>query len=216
MTTLAGLTKLFNFATNTCIRRIAPAVQYKQSYPALKLWEVSVAGYRTRYKLPWFREPPSYQEEVPDSNEEKEKLVTDVIGQINKQIATNTTGRLFAVVYVGGLQHKITEGDVITISGYWHPQIGDQLKLEKALLIGSKDFTLIGRPVLNRELFSIDATVIQKTLSHTITRFRFKQRKQFRRLNFYRIPRTMLRINSIRLNGEVDKKKEVEGLDRIY
>ncbi|XP_043508056.1 39S ribosomal protein L21, mitochondrial isoform X2 [Frieseomelitta varia] len=188
----------------------------------LKLQQIEVAGYATRkqpirYKLPWFKPEPSYQEEIPEEYEEKkEKAAADIINKINKQIATNQVGRLFAVIYLCGTQFKITENDVIAIEGHWPPQPGDQLNLEKVLLVGSKDFTLIGRPILNRELVSVNATVIQKTLSHTITRFRMRPRKQFKRINFTRIPRTMLRINSIIINGEVDKKKEVEGLDRIY
>ncbi|KOC60960.1 39S ribosomal protein L21, mitochondrial [Habropoda laboriosa] len=216
MATLTGFTRLFNFATNTCIRRILPATTYKQYYPALKLWEVEVAAYRTRYKLPWFKEPPSYQEEVPEVDEEKEKAAADVLSEVNKQIATNSTGRLFAIIYLCGTQFKVTESDIITVEGQWPPQPGDKLTLEKVLLVGSTDFTLIGRPLLNRELVSVDATVVQKTLSHTITRFRMKRRKQYRRLTFYRVHRTMLRINAININGDVDKKKEVEGLDRIY
>ncbi|XP_076759690.1 mitochondrial ribosomal protein L21 [Xylocopa sonorina] len=216
MAILTNVTRIFNFATNTCIRRILPASICKQHYPAPKLWEVGAAGYRTRYQLPWFKEPPSYQEEIVEYDEEKEKAVSDVINEINKQVATNTTGRLFAVIHLCGAQFKITESDVITVQGHWPPQPGDKLRLEKVLLVGSKDFTLIGMPLLNRELVSVNATVIQKTLSHTITRFRMRKRKVFRRLNFYRIHRTMLRINSITINADIDKKKEVEGLDRIY
>ncbi|XP_034193735.2 mitochondrial ribosomal protein L21 [Osmia lignaria lignaria] len=216
MATLTGFTRLFNFATNTCIRRILPAPTCKQYYPAPKLWEIRVADYRTRYRLPWFPKPPSYQEEIPEHDEKKEEEASAVINEINKQISTKATGRLFAVVYLRGLQFKITESDIIAISGQWAPQPGDKLTLEKVMLVGGKDFTLIGRPILNRELVSVDATVIQKTLSHTITRFRFKKRKQYRRINFYRIHRTMLRINSITINGDIDKKKEIEGLDRIY
>jgi large subunit ribosomal protein L21 len=106
-----------------------------------------------------------------------------VTNEINKQIAMNRIGRMFAVVQVCGKQFKVTENDIIIIEGYWPPNIGDRLKLEKVLLVGSTDFTLVGRPILNRELVTIDATVIEKTLSHTKTRFRFRPRKQFRRIN---------------------------------
>ena len=218
MATLTGFARLFNFATSTCIRKISPATVCKRCYPALKAWDIgAVAGYRATYKLPWFRQPPSCEEIVPpEYDKEKEKEASGVINEINRQIATRSTGRLFAVVHLCGTQFKVTESDVIIVSGHWPPQTGDKLKLEKVLLVGSTDFTLIGRPILNRELVSIDATVIQKTLSHTITRFRMRKRKQFRRLNFYRIHRTMLRINSITVNDDIEKKKEVEGLDRIY
>ncbi|XP_017889790.1 39S ribosomal protein L21, mitochondrial [Ceratina calcarata] len=216
MTTLAGFPRLFGLAVRPCVRGIAPARPCEPSRPAFPLWRSSVAGYRTRYRLPWFQEPPTYRERVVERDPEREKLASDVVGRINELVATDATGRLFAVVYLGGMRHKVTDGDVVTVSGHWPPRTGDRLALEKVLLVGGRDFTLVGRPILNRELVSVDATVVQKTLSHTITRFRFRQRKQFRRLNFYRIHRTMIRIDSVRINGDVDEKREVEGLDRVY
>ncbi|KAL0114235.1 hypothetical protein PUN28_011501 [Cardiocondyla obscurior] len=215
MATLLGFTKLLSCTASNCIRRITPAVICKQYYPALRLWETPVAEYRTA-KLPWMKTIPNHQTEILEWDEEREKICTDVTREINNQIATDKIGRMFAVVQVCGKQFKVTENDIIIIEGYWPPNIGDQLKLEKVLLVGSKDFTLIGRPIVNRELVSVDAIVIQKTLSHTKTRFRFIPRKQYRRINFYRIQYTMLRINSININGNIDEKKEVEGLDRIY
>ncbi|XP_012055104.1 PREDICTED: 39S ribosomal protein L21, mitochondrial [Atta cephalotes] len=215
MTTLFHLSRFLNYAASNCLRRVASAVICKQYYPALRLWEIPIAEYRT-VKSPWMRPIPDYQTEVQEWNEEKEKICIDVTNEINNQIATDSIGRMFAVVQVCGKQFKITEHDIIIIEGFWPPNIGDQLKLEKVLLVGSKDFTLIGRPILNRELVSVDATVIEKTLSHTKTRFRFRPRKQYRRINFYRIQHTMLRINSININGNINEKKEVEGLDRVY
>ncbi|XP_011871646.1 PREDICTED: 39S ribosomal protein L21, mitochondrial [Vollenhovia emeryi] len=215
MATLLGFARLLNCAAGSCLRRATPAAICKQYYPALRLWETSVAGYRTA-KPPWMRPIQDYQTEVQEWDEEREKICTDVTNEINNQIATDSTGRLFAIVQVCGKQFKVTVHDIIIIEGFWPPNIGDQLKLEKVLLVGSKDFTLIGRPILNRELVSVDATVIEKTLSQTKTRFRFRPRKQYRRINFYRIQHTMLRINSININGNIDEKKEVEGLDRVY
>lgn len=115
-------------------------------------------------------------------------LSTDVTNEINNQIAMDKIGRMFAVVQICGKQFKVTENDIIIIEGFWPPNIGDRLKLEKVLLVGSTDFTLVGRPLLNRELISVDATVIEKTLSHTKTRFRFRKRKQYRRINCKILP----------------------------
>ncbi|KAL6262965.1 hypothetical protein P5V15_005755 [Pogonomyrmex californicus] len=215
MTTLFSFSRLFNYAASNCLRRVTPVAICKQYYPALRLWETPIAEYRT-VKPPWMKPIPNYQTEVQEWDEEKEKICTDVTNEINDQIAMDRIGRMFAIIQVCGKQFKVTEHDLIIIEGFWPPNIGDQLKLEKVLLVGSKDFTLVGRPILNRELVSVDATVIQKTLSHTKTRFRFLPRKQYRRINFYRIQHTMLRINSIKINGNIDEKREVEGLDRIY
>ncbi|XP_018341993.1 PREDICTED: 39S ribosomal protein L21, mitochondrial isoform X1 [Trachymyrmex septentrionalis] len=215
MATLLNLSRFFNYTANNCLRKVTSAIICKQYYPALRLWKTPIAEYRT-VKPPWMRPILDYQTEIQEWDEERGKICTDVTNEINNQIATDSIGRMFAVVQICGKQFKITEYDIIIIEGFWPPNIGDQLKLEKVLLVGSKDFTLIGRPILNRELVSVDATVIEKTLSHTKTRFRFRPRKQYRRINFYRIQHTMLRINSININGNINEKKEVEGLDRVY
>ncbi|XP_011261842.1 39S ribosomal protein L21, mitochondrial [Camponotus floridanus] len=215
MATLFSFSKLFQFAVSNCLRRMTPIAICKQYYPGLRLWEIPVAEYRTA-KLPWMKKTPPYQTEVQEWDEEKDKICADVTNEINNQIAMDKTGRMFAVVQVCGKQFKVTENDIIIIEGFWPPNIGDHLKLEKVLLVGSTDFTLVGRPILNRELASVDVTVIEKTLSHTKTRFRFRKRKQYRRINFCRIQHTMLRINCININGNIDEKKEVEGLDRVY
>lgn len=55
----------------------------------------------------------------------------DTIKQVNDQIKNGKEGRLFAVVHICGKQFKITSEDVIIIEGYWPPQIGDEIKLEK-------------------------------------------------------------------------------------
>lgn len=51
------------------------------------------------------------------------------------------------------------------------------------MLVGSKDFTLIGTPLLQDGLVDIYATVIEKTLSHTKTNFKKKRRKQYTNIN---------------------------------
>lgn len=215
MAALFGFSRFVNYTASNCLRKAAPIAITKQYYPALRLWETPVAEYRS-IRPPWMKDIVYRQKKLEAWDEEKEKISADVTNEINKQIAMNSIGRMFAVVQVCGKQFKVTENDIIIIEGYWPPSIGDKLKLEKVLLVGSTDFTLVGRPMLNRELVTIDATVVEKTLSHTKTRFKFRPRKQYRRIHFYRIQHTMLRINCININGNVDEKKEVEGLDRIY
>jgi len=50
------------------------------------------------------------------------------------------------------------------------------------LLLGSKDFTLLGRPLVNPEFVRVEGTVIEKTLSYTKLHFVLKKRKNYRRL----------------------------------
>ena len=48
--------------------------------------------------------------------------------------------------------------------------IGTRITLDKVTLVGSTDFTLMGRPVLPRDLVRVEATVVEKNLSKTEVR----------------------------------------------
>jgi large subunit ribosomal protein L21 len=65
-----------------------------------------------------------------------------------------------------------------------HPaNVGDVIRAEKVLLLGSRDFTLLGRPLLRPDLVRVEATVVEKSLTHTKTIFRNKRRKNTRSFN---------------------------------
>nr|XP_022914488.1 39S ribosomal protein L21, mitochondrial [Onthophagus taurus] len=140
---------------------------------------------------------------------EKEILSKEIINKVNEQVANNNEGRLFAIIHVAGKQFKITEGDVIVVEGYWPPDIGDKLNFEKIMIAAGSDFSLIGTPLIERGLMKVTGTVIEKTLSHTKTHFRKKRRKQYKRINFYRVQQTMVRINDVKIVGTLNNPPEV-------
>lgn len=53
-----------------------------------------------------------------------------VLKKVNEEQKYHPT-RTFAVVQVCGKQFKVTTGDVIIIEGYWPPDVGDKLRLDK-------------------------------------------------------------------------------------
>lgn len=101
----------------------------------------------------------------------------------------------------------MTDGDLLVVEGYWPPNVGDKIKLDKVLLAATKDFSLIGRPLVQPGLVTVNATVISKGLSHTRTHFKKKRRKQFMRINFQRAQQTMLRINSVDIASNINTPK---------
>lgn len=107
-----------------------------------------------------------------------------------------------------GKQWRVTDGDLLVVEGYWPPNIGDKIKLDKVLLAGSKDFSLVGRPIVQPGLVNVTATIISKGLSHTRTHFKKKRRKQFMRINFQRAEQTMLRINAVEILNKINKPTE--------
>lgn len=140
----------------------------------------------------------------------------DPVERINEQLQSSSIGRMFAVIHLCGKQFKVTAGDVILVEGYWEPSNGDAIRLEKVLVAGSQDFSLIGRPIIQKGLVDVQATVIEKSLSHTRTNFKKKRRKQYMRINFHRMPTTLVRINSIELTNLVDNKQSTFDIRDVY
>lgn len=137
-----------------------------------------------------------------------------VLGLVNTQIADNSTGRLFAVIAIHGKQFKVTPEDLILVQADMPVDIGDSLRLEKVLLVGARDFTLVGRPLLDRGLVRVDATVVEKTLSQTKRNFIFIKRSRYERHYFYRFPHSILRINSIELLRDINAPAEGQAESR--
>lgn len=151
---------------------------------------------------------PAAQEYVVDDTVAEKAFSDSVVKTVNEAVKNNN--RLFAVVHVCGKQFKVTDNDLILIDGYWPPNVGDRIKLQKVLLVGGRDFTLIGRPILDTDTVSVTGTVIDKDLSHTRTNFERIKRKQFMRINFIRKEITMLRINSVNITQDIDNRKDVQ------
>lgn len=140
-----------------------------------------------------------------------ESLQTDVTGLINGTLEQGDTGRLYAVVFIRGIQHKVTAGDVIVVKYDFPPTVGDRLRLEKVLAVGGKDFSLVGQPLLSRNVVRVDATVVEKTLSHNRVWFVYRKRRNFKKFHLYREIFTVLAINSIQVAKLPEQK--VDDLD---
>ena len=108
--------------------------------------------------------------------------------------------RLFAVVHLFGKQTLITSGDLVIVESHFPLQCGQKLLLNRCLVLGGKDFSIIGRPLVEKEIFKIDATVVEKTMSDHRCFYRHTPRNHGISKYFYQsLPRTVLRINDIEL-----------------
>ena len=54
-----------------------------------------------------------------------------VVEAVNEQLTEGKAGRLFAVVYLMGKQVLVKTEDLIVVEGYWAPQLGEVIRLEK-------------------------------------------------------------------------------------
>ncbi|KAF3688071.1 39S ribosomal protein L21, mitochondrial [Channa argus] len=143
--------------------------------------------------------PPWPEQLIPVSEEEERSRHAVVVSTVNQRIQRQDFGRLFAVVHFAGRQWKVTDEDLILIENHIEADCGERLRMEKVLLVGAEDFTLVGRPLLGNELVRVEATVIEKTESWPKVNMRFWKRHRFQQKKIIVQPQTVLRINSIQL-----------------
>ncbi|KRZ44923.1 39S ribosomal protein L21, mitochondrial [Trichinella pseudospiralis] len=82
----------------------------------------------------------------------------EIIAEVNEQIKNHSHSRLFAIIKFDDEQFKVTEEDIIIVQGSYAFKVGDKIRLEKVLCVGSSDFTLFGTPVLPLSYAVVDAT----------------------------------------------------------
>ncbi len=128
-----------------------------------------------------------------------------VTDYLNTTIQDPRHSRLFAIVWIAGTQYKITTEDVIMIRNTFYPTVGDKIRLEKVLLVGGKDFTIVGKPMVSKQLVRVDATVIEKTISNDIIRFTYRPRKSNKHWAYEKLQQTLLRINNIEIIGPIQQ-----------
>ncbi|OBS76179.1 hypothetical protein A6R68_17375 [Neotoma lepida] len=124
--------------------------------------------------------PPWQEVVLPDPIEET-RHHAEVVRKVNELIATGQYGRLFAVVHFVSHQWKVTSEDLILIENELDIKCGERIRLEKVLLVGADNFTLLGKPLLGKDLVRVEATVIEKTESWPKINMKFRKRKNFRK-----------------------------------
>jgi len=101
----------------------------------------------------------------------------------------------FAIVDVHNIQHKVTQDDLVMVSHKKHWKVGARIVLDKVLLLGTKLYTLIGRPFVPG--VRVHCTVEEQTKTSKVIIFKKKRRKGYRRTRGHRSWVTMLRVDGI-------------------
>ncbi len=100
----------------------------------------------------------------------------------------------FAVVLYKGFQHKVTKDDVL-IFEKMDLNVGDSFLFDNVLLVGSDEYTSIGRPYVKTA--KVLATVEEHSLSDKVIIFKKKRRKGYQRNRGHRQQLTQVRILKI-------------------
>ncbi|XP_041697358.1 39S ribosomal protein L21, mitochondrial isoform X1 [Coregonus clupeaformis] len=169
---------------------LCPALARHRSSQSIKLPSSSYVPQTSLSRPLW----PEVSQITPEEEERQHKVVVE---NVNSLLAKEDYGRLFAVVHFASRQWKVTNEDLILIENHIDAECGDRITLEKVLLVGGEEFTLIGRPLLGRDLVRVEATVIEKTESWPKVHMRFWKRHRYQKKRIIVQPQTVLRINTI-------------------
>lgn len=85
----------------------------------------------------------------------------------------------FAICQIGGSQYKVVKDDMIITEFMEGLDINTTIELDKVLMIGAKDYTLLGRPFV--ENAKVLATVEQQTLAEKELVYKKKRRKRYQK-----------------------------------
>lgn len=106
--------------------------------------------------------------------------------------------QLFAVVNINGSQHKVMQDDIVLSNYLKDYDINQQIVFDSVLLIGTPDFTLLGRPQVKSA--KVYATVEEQTEMDKCIVFKKKRRKTYQKTIHFRHMVTVLRINKVELD----------------
>ena len=102
--------------------------------------------------------------------------------------------KIFAVIRVAGLQYKVTKDDRVMCEMLPY-DVGTQIELEEVLMVGTPDYTCVGRPtVINARVV---VTVEETSQTEKTLIFKKRRRKDSQRHMGHRHWVTVLKIDRI-------------------
>lgn len=156
-----------------------------------------------KIKYNW-QHPLELKKQYRERRQEREKNLEKVPSQEGKLVIHSVTpiesvalprdDQIFAVLKISGFQYKVTKDDLV-ISEKLPYDIGQQIVFDTVMLLGTPQYTLIGRPVVTNA--RVYATIEQQTLSDKIIVFKKKRRKGYKKNKGHRQDITILRVDKI-------------------
>ncbi|MGC9002929.1 MAG: 50S ribosomal protein L21 [Dictyoglomus sp.] len=101
---------------------------------------------------------------------------------------------MFVVVETGGKQYKVSVGSMVNVEKL-KANVGDEVVLDKVLLVGKEDEVIIGQPYV--EGAKVISKVVRQDKYPKVIVFKFKRKKHYRRKYGHRQPYTQLSIKEI-------------------
>jgi large subunit ribosomal protein L21 len=101
----------------------------------------------------------------------------------------------YAIVEDGGKQFRAVEGSTIDVDYLVDAEVGDEMDLEKVLLVVNEDKVQVGKPLV--EGVVVQAHVVEQVKGPKIIVFRYRPKKRYRVKTGHRQKYTRILIDSI-------------------
>ena len=148
--------------------------------------------YHGQYHNPYFTRVQQLEQQEAIRRSKRSLDATHTASQPPSAAAAAT---VFAVVELNGAQHKVVEDDLIMADLLRDAEVGSTLRLDNVLLLGSAQWTVIGRPVVGGA--SVDCVVEEHARTDKVLVFHKKRRKNHKKMKGYRGDVTVLRVTKL-------------------
>ena len=101
---------------------------------------------------------------------------------------------MYAILETGGKQYRVERGSILQVEAL-HAEIGQTVQLKPVRFVSTGEGSLPGQPVV--EGAHVAATVIRTGRTRSVTVFKKKRRKNYRRTRGHRQAFTQLRVDDI-------------------
>jgi len=102
---------------------------------------------------------------------------------------------MYAIVETGGKQYRVEPGDTFSVEKIVG-EVGSLLELKQVRLVQGEDGLVVGRPWV--EQACVTAKIVKHGRTRSITIFKKKRRKNYRRTKGHRQAFTQLQITDIK------------------
>jgi len=101
---------------------------------------------------------------------------------------------MYAVVFTGGKQYKVSEGDLLRVEKL-NKNVGDEVVFDRVLMLGGGSSTIVGASELSGK--TVTAKVVEQNKAKKVVVGKYKKRKNYRRNIGHRQPYTAVVISKI-------------------
>jgi len=114
---------------------------------------------------------------------------------------------MYAIVEISGKQYKVSEGDIVFIARMESFEAGSAVEFDKVLFVSDDKKMLVGDEYVKDA--KVNATIISHGKDRKVLVFKYKAKKNERKMKGHRQAYTKIQIEKI-TTGEKVKKEKVE------